>query len=360
MATYRRARQKKAIPPLRWWDHKCIAVIGVMMGLEVGFINKALHDSDLSMRTMLMSTNTAFMLFSAKCWNLPPGITPARLACVSLLVFGGVVQGLSVILTNDSQSTAPAPVRGFIIQMMSMTISAQKWAFVQWVLQSGSPISSLSKVEMSARLLPFAAAVMLIFSLFLEPGSFGDVDFYVGFRLVVLSLLIAILVVSELRLVQISSAVTFFVCGVLHNIPIVLCGVWLFHERITWLKLLGFSLCIIGTLWYGKVTPIKHKKDDFFEPLDGFEFDGNVNVDIQLEEIDATSVVNPNENDNGKGDANSPKKGQSRRLSTSSVPIGKQLELPEIVAKRVLSSTLRQSEGIGTSLEADDDALFLH
>eukprot|EP00397_Hematodinium_sp_SG-2012_P032004 GEMP01034037.1.p1 GENE.GEMP01034037.1~~GEMP01034037.1.p1 ORF type:complete len:302 (+),score=54.34 GEMP01034037.1:426-1331(+) len=229
------------------------------------------------------------------CWSLPPGITLPRFLCVSLLVIGGALEGISVVISEENITTAPHPMRGFIIQVVAMSIAAQRWAFVQWALQGGSAIKSLSKVELTARMLPYGVFVMLVFSLIVEPAAFDDTDTYVVARACFLSALVAILVVSELRLVQISSAVTFFVCGVLHNIPIILCGVWFFSEEITLLQIAGFGLCVLGTLCYGMVTPIRHKEDDFFEPLDEFVFDEGKMVEIDIEEFQ-TAADRANEN----------------------------------------------------------------
>merc|ERR1712176_142617 len=50
--------------------------------------------------------------------------------------------------------------------------------------------------------------------------------------------------------VQMTSAVAMNVAGQLHNIPIVLSGVFFFNEKISPLAALGFSFCIVGAILY--------------------------------------------------------------------------------------------------------------
>jgi len=282
----KRRMEKKTYPKLEMRHHMYICAFGAMQGLEIGFINMALADSALSVRTMVMSTNTMFMLFSAQCWGLPPKLTKWRLMCMLLFVAGGCSQGLSAAYNKHQGETHP--VRGFFIQITAMTISAQRWALIQWSLQEGSPIKQRSKVELTARMVPPGAAVLVFMVGIGEPEALSKISMGILQKCVLLSALIAILIVSELRCVQLTSAVTFFVCGVVHNIPIVLCGVWFFGETLHALALFGFFLCICGTFWYAKLTPIQGKRTNtsavFFDPID--EFDPEL-VQLDFDDLDA-------------------------------------------------------------------------
>lgn len=282
----KRRMEKKTYPKLEMRHHVYIATFGAMQGLEIGFINMALADSALSMRTMVMSTNTMFMLFSAQCWGLPPKLTRWRFVCMLLFVAGGCSQGISAMYNTHEGETHP--VRGFFIQIIAMTISAQRWALIQWSLQEGSPIKQRSKIELTARMVPPGAAVLIFMVGIGEPEALSELTVEILEKCVLLSALIAVLIVSELRCVQLTSAVTFFVCGVVHNIPIVMCGVWFFGETLHFFALFGFFICIVGTFWYAKLTPIQGRKSNttavFFDPI--HEFDPE-RIELDFDDMDA-------------------------------------------------------------------------
>jgi len=283
----RRRIQKKTYPILEARHHLYMTLFGAMQGLEIGFINMALSDSALSMRTMVMSTNTMFMLFCAQCWGLPPKLTRLRFACMLLFVAGGVSQGLSAMV-NDHEGEKH-PVRGFFVQILSMTIAAQRWALIQWSLREGSPIKQLSKIEVTARMIPAGVACLAVMVAIGEPEALYTMTTDVFLKCVLLSALIAVLIVTELRCVQLTNAVTFFVCGVVHNIPIILCGVWFFGEDLHTLALFGFFLCIVGTFWYAKLTPLSSGRKGaaavYFDPID--EFDPSSVVTLDFDDLNA-------------------------------------------------------------------------
>merc|ERR1712187_341526 len=98
--------------------------------------------------------------------------------------------------------------------------------------------------------MPCTAATCIVLTFLFEPEAFAELRTRIFLRIAGVAAMIAIMVASELMMVQLTSAVAFNVAGQLHNIPIVLGGVVFFDETVHPFSIVGFALCIIGALVY--------------------------------------------------------------------------------------------------------------
>mmetsp|Transcript_67655 Transcript_67655/g.120485 ORF Transcript_67655/g.120485 Transcript_67655/m.120485 type:complete len:212 (+) Transcript_67655:1-636(+) len=147
-------------------------------------------------------------------------------------------------------------LHGVLLLLVSMILGAQRWALVQFVLQRSSRdsgLGQLSKLHLMSFTMPCTAMVCLIMAAFFEAEAFHS---HHALRPVLwrnitgCSAGIGVLTLSELMLVHLTGAVAVQVLGTIHQIPIVLAGVVFFHEQIHAASLLGFSICIVGALFY--------------------------------------------------------------------------------------------------------------
>merc|ERR1719188_1510452 len=94
---------------------------------------------------------------------------------------------------------------------------------------------------------------MLLMSLIWEPSAL-PIAMRSAAELLKLSVCLAFGVlginVCEMGVVQWTSAVTFTVLSNLHSIPMVISGILFFDDNVAFAEVLGFSVCICGSLVY--------------------------------------------------------------------------------------------------------------
>merc|ERR1711920_465872 len=114
-----------------------------------------------------------------------------------------------------------------------------------------SALGQMSKLQLAALLQPIVGVTCLALALYFELDTLAQCfSWSLLVRVIGIALGITMITVSELKLVELSSAVT---CGVLinvHHIPMVLAGVLLFHDKLKLKSLYGFASCILGGCLY--------------------------------------------------------------------------------------------------------------
>lgn len=237
-------------PPLARHEILYLLAIGMIQGMEIGLTNKALGYLSVAGRTMISSTNVLIMMATAWVWGLE------RLGCLRvfsafLLISGGLLQGLD---TRTTARTGRGP--GVALQVVSMLLSAQRWALAQHVLQRShrkSALGQVTKLQLLARTLPVTGFVCVPLAVVFEMDSFTFDQLFQGalaIQLFLVSAGLTAMLYAELMLVKRLSAVAFNVLATIHQIPIVLAGVVIQHNQVGILSAYGFALCLVGALVY--------------------------------------------------------------------------------------------------------------
>lgn len=280
-AAFLRMRRHSTPPSLNRYEMLKLLSVGLIQGVEIGCMNKSLEFLSMSGRTMLNSMNVLVMMATALCWRLER-LGYLRMVAVLLLVSGGFCQGLGA---EDDTVASTAMwhefLRGVILLSTSMILGAQRWALLQFVLQRSSRDSGLgkiSKLHLMAFTMPVTATVCLVMAAFFEVGAFHShhvLKPVLWGNIAGASLGIAILTLSELMLVHLTSAVAVQVLGTIHQIPIVLAGVVFFHDHIHAASLLGFGICILGAMFYvaarQKDRSAQNKEGDYDDDFSDYE-----------------------------------------------------------------------------------------
>merc|ERR1712039_580014 len=150
-----------------------------------------------------------------------------------------------------------AHIRGLVCMVISMLFTATKWSLIQVMVQRSAPNSALgkmSKLQLSAHVQPITGLVCCILAAFFESQKVcwnGLLAPELWQRLFSVALGITVITCSEMKLVQLTSAVA---CGVLinlHHIPMVFAGVLFFHDSLSVWRSIGFVCCIAGGFLYG-------------------------------------------------------------------------------------------------------------
>merc|ERR1712107_28585 len=179
-----------------------------------------------------------------------------------LLTVGGIMQGIDMnghVRPDLADSASLVTTRGVVMQVTAMFLSSQRWAVTQFSMQRNDPKSSLPqlpRLQFFACTTPSSSSVLLVAGVLFEDVRNAEFVFErmlrldLLWRLLVIAAGVVMLSYAELALVHRISAVALNVCGSLHQIPVIITGMIIFHESVEWLGILGFTTCVIGGLVY--------------------------------------------------------------------------------------------------------------
>eukprot|EP00746_Dinoflagellata_sp_MGD_P022828 gnl/MRDRNA2_/MRDRNA2_153435_c0_seq1.p1 gnl/MRDRNA2_/MRDRNA2_153435_c0~~gnl/MRDRNA2_/MRDRNA2_153435_c0_seq1.p1 ORF type:complete len:361 (+),score=39.22 gnl/MRDRNA2_/MRDRNA2_153435_c0_seq1:74-1156(+) len=238
---------------LTWKEVSHLAIIGIVQGLEIGFVNKALEFLTVSKRTMIFSTSLCFTMVISFCFRLEH-FTGAKIFAALFLVSGGVLQGIST-WKRESDSWTNSSMTGYCLAIVSMLLAGSRWALAQYLLQNraGSEkpgLANLGKFEMISRIMPLTVIICGSLAAIFETPPVYRFTWEVFLKAWAVALGVTILAGSEFLLVQITSAVALNVAGALHNIPVLLGGILFFGDEVQLYSAFGFGLCVVGALLY--------------------------------------------------------------------------------------------------------------
>mmetsp|Transcript_78261 Transcript_78261/g.162544 ORF Transcript_78261/g.162544 Transcript_78261/m.162544 type:complete len:418 (-) Transcript_78261:182-1435(-) len=285
--------KKKGLCPRQDWQALCL--MGVMQGLGLGAKNEALLLLSVSTRTMIMATNVLVVMSIAICSGAEI-FSWTKMVAGSLVAIGGALQGFAHFEEMNSDDDRPS---GYVLAATALILDATRWVLLQrlfarkeaekaalefmppsmgsppshphtqallgeerrWEAMSfrsrakSSDHSAISKLHMVSLVMWSASPVILVLSLIFEPGAvllalkhMPDLMKLIG------SLAIGVMGINvcEFGVVQWTSAVTFTILSNLHSIPMVVSGIICFGEQVVALEVLGFTVCIMGSLLYSQ------------------------------------------------------------------------------------------------------------
>jgi len=251
-------REGDWLPNIGRSDLLRVGLVGVIQGIELACNNKSLEFLSVSERTILNSSSVLFMMVTSSIWGLERmGLTKAVAA--ALITIGGLSQGMS----DNAHSSFR--IQGVLLQITSLVLSAQRWALLQLLMQRSKTgaFATMSKLQLTALIMPTTGVVCFAFALVFEPQAFSFAKMLneVLLRSVLgICACIVFITVSELNIVQLTSAVAMQVFGTVHQIPLVLSGIFIFGDRVSVCNASGFALSIIGTLVYFVGRRIESKR----------------------------------------------------------------------------------------------------
>eukprot|EP00811_Abedinium_folium_P000873 NODE_10801_length_1328_cov_5.473772.p1 GENE.NODE_10801_length_1328_cov_5.473772~~NODE_10801_length_1328_cov_5.473772.p1 ORF type:complete len:392 (+),score=118.52 NODE_10801_length_1328_cov_5.473772:60-1235(+) len=253
----------EAVPNLASNDRAKLAVLGAFQGVELALNNLALKQLPVSSRAMITSASVLITMTTARCWGVER-LTKLRAISATLLACGGLLQALDAHSHSGAHavqaSIAPTevPVAGALLHVGAMAVASQRAAGTQLLMQWSPPnsgIARLSKVQFAYLTLPYAALVLIA-----AAGCHEDVRLELSLaaeqRQELLPIVFAIaagitmLTYAELALIHLTSAVALHVLATLHQIPVLIMGLVLFHERVGSRSVMGFGSCLVGGVLY--------------------------------------------------------------------------------------------------------------
>ncbi|CAD7963143.1 unnamed protein product [Amoebophrya sp. A120] len=177
---------------------------------------------------------------------------------------------------TDSGGGTISGMSGFLLQITAMLLSSNKGCLMQHSLQRAPGIAVLDKISVGSRTMTYSGITCLLLSFCTEAREqnlYQVVDRVLIFKLASIAAILCVMVCAELRLLQITSTVTFGVFGLLHSIPIVLSGVILFGDQVGLYDGLGFLVCLLGSYWY--MVIVNQQKTTYTDEQDVGSFAGD-------------------------------------------------------------------------------------
>merc|ERR1712151_990517 len=170
----------------------------------------------------------------------------------------GTLQGFAAAESQrqENQVELSEHLKGLAFMLSSMALTAFKWSLIQFMTQRsrpGSYLALMSKMQLAARVQPITGLMCLLLAFFFEFDSITTLENYQWHELLrvpAMGLLITFITCSELKLVQLTSAVATGILMNLHHIPMVVAGIVLFGDKVAAKSIEGFALCLMGGFVY--------------------------------------------------------------------------------------------------------------
>jgi drug/metabolite transporter (DMT)-like permease len=219
---------------------------------------------------MVMACTVLFQLFTAIIWQLEE-IRCVKWMAAGFLMIGGLIVNLDCTQQESSFKRAlcgPHPDNtwkdkaenswiGWVLVIASVTISANRWALTQHIFQR-SAAESVYRRWTKAQMLPYVSigttSMCFFLAIIFERAAYVEITHKHVVAIIVpaiiVSFCIAILTMSELLIVGITAATVMVILAVVNNIPIVLAGIFLYHDQVFRNQWIGFFMCCVGAITY--------------------------------------------------------------------------------------------------------------
>lgn len=250
--------------------YQAILPCSVVTAIELALSFMALRFVSVAFFTMVRSSSIIFILFGA--------FLTGREEVNTTLIFVILLTGAGVILAAwDPSSTAGLNALGFGLSMITSVLSGVKWVLTEVLLNENEAFMSILKqLNASAKqgakprnltplltcllLAPVSLVTLAIGAVVLEgfPGAFiefaKDVSWeyaaIVAGSMLLISFLVFVIRVSDFRLVQLVSLVTFSFLGVVKEILMIAISVLFLGEVLFGVNWIGLAMTIVGVLLY--------------------------------------------------------------------------------------------------------------
>jgi hypothetical protein len=231
------------------------ALLGSIQGVEVGIAAIIIQKLSITLRTEIHMLSPAFIFVLAVVFGLES--LDARICfSVFFVTIGGSIASYGN-MTSEGLELVP-------FAFVSAILSTLRWVLTQkWISPGGQ--SKPSPISVTLRIAPFTAFVGFVVAVVQEPQGYEGLFFLphpgeVAGLLILISTCVCVLVVSELRVVQLTSALLFGFLVPLHNASIILLDASLKGTKVSRLSWSGILLCAIATCFY--LTARRRAKED--------------------------------------------------------------------------------------------------
>ncbi len=250
--------------------YQAILPCSVVTATELAISFMALRFVSVAFYTMVRSSSIIFILFGA--------FVTGRERINLTLIFVILLTGAGVVLAAwDPNSTAGLNPLGFGLSLLAAVLGGAKWVLTECLLnENESFMNILKQVNQSTKpnvkprnltplltcllLTPLCILTLVFGTVALEGFPFSFVDFartvsweyalITGGNMLLISVLIFLIRVSDFRLVQLVSLVTFSFLGIVKEILMIVISVLFLGEILFGVNWIGLLMTIVGVALY--------------------------------------------------------------------------------------------------------------
>nr|ACO15708.1 Solute carrier family 35 member C2 [Caligus clemensi] len=224
-----------------------LSIIGCTSAMDIGLSNWAIEFVTISLYTITKTTSIPFILLFALIFRLEK--KSCGLISTVLMIFLGLF-----IFSYESTSFN---FIGFSMALSASVLAGVRWTYTQLIMQKRSDLGLSNPIDMIYHVQPIMILSLIVFSISFEGEtiattihgfrfhSFGDISstlFYISMG----AFLAFFMEVSEYFVIYSYSSLTLAITGVVKDIILILSGISLYHDNITFIKALGIGICMIG------------------------------------------------------------------------------------------------------------------
>lgn len=272
-------------------------VLGLLQAIALAAKNQALANLTVASRGMIFAVGPFVIMVMARLSGLETMTWLSGLAGI-VLFLGSGLEGIWMLCKTDEQEKQTREDLGAcFLAFLSVVLDALRYIILQFYylaqkkpvvatdegnlesLQTvrNTPVKTMGKWKLVSVVLwwCFPASFMLawkfepngIKELVTDPGNLLGSRAN-GFQLIIffgiMTFGVAGINLTEFGLVHLTSAVALNVVAALHGIPILVAGVYVNHDPIKNIEVVGFAICVIGAILYALA------KSDAVEPMISF------------------------------------------------------------------------------------------
>lgn len=236
-----------------------IVPCAIASGLDIGISNTSLQFVSLSFYTMVKSSAPVFVLASALVLGLERPTVPL------FLVMAVIASGTLMTVWSRDGSRG-FDIHGFLMVLSAAMLSGVRWSLTQLIIEehtadgntaitNGKKLTSAGPLATILYLAPIAGLLMFGLSLVVEGGR-HFMQYYYAHKVYTLSvfatsgLLTFLLILTEYKVVQETSVLTFAITGILKEIILIALSMAVFGDRLIAINYVGIVISIGGIAAY--------------------------------------------------------------------------------------------------------------
>jgi len=244
------------------WKMAC--VLGLLQGFQVGIGAELIHKMSITLRTEICMLGPVWMFVGAVFAGLEQ-LEPQIVLSVIGVTLGGVLASYG---SMTSEGLALVPL--FLLMALFET---SRWVLTQkWLSSSGH--EKPSPITLARRMSPMTALVGFVVAFAREPGCYQSLPmlpypFKVTSLLCIISIGVCLMLVAEMRVVQLTSAVLLSFMYPVHNVIVILLDASVKGTKIAPLNCMGIVLCAVASGFYSNARLQNKDKEGVEQPVIG-------------------------------------------------------------------------------------------
>jgi len=229
------------------WRHA--VAIGLLQGFEVGLGADIIHRISLTLRTEINMLCPAFMFL----FGLAVGtevFNTTLLFSIGIVTIGGLLASYGT-MTYEGLDMVP-------LALLASVFSGIRWVLTQkWLSPQGE--AKPSPILLALRMSPFTGLVGFAVAAVREPNAYKAIfeglypipyPYQVTGLLACISVGVCVILVAEMRVVQLTSALLLGVMVPFHNVSVILMDVAMKGATVSHLNWIGIGLCAVASGFY--------------------------------------------------------------------------------------------------------------